>query len=222
MAHSFPEIDSDSPPPARYVKGGPIRSSGFGTDWGLTLGMVVCLGLLALYGVLWGNAVQSSGGPDAYVRNIEFRAALTAATAITAGDGPTLYTVETQQAAESVVLRGYEAPGGMLPYAQPPFWAMLLVPFLRAGLAAQLVFTIWTLINAAAAGLSLGLLAAGWAARRGPSWLLMLGATSFFPLINGLMVGQSSPLALLGLAATTTALKYRRDWWAGVGLAPAL
>src|SRR5215212_1291684 len=121
MAHSFPEIDSDSPPAADYVKGGPIRSSGFGGDWGLTLGMAVCLGLLALYGVLWGNAVQSSGGPDAYVRNIDFRAGLTAATIIAAGDGPTLYDIGVQQAAEAAVLRGYEAPGGMLPYTQPPF-----------------------------------------------------------------------------------------------------
>src|SRR5215212_11635557 len=173
MAHSFPEIDSDSPPAADYVKGGPIRSSGFGGDWGLTLGMAVCLGLLALYGVLWGNAVQTSGGPDAYVRYADFRSALTAATIIAAGQGPDLYAIDVQQRAENTVVQGYDVQG-MLPYAQPPFWAALLVPLLRAGMATQLVFTVWTLISAAAAGLSLGLLAAGWPARRGPSWLLML------------------------------------------------
>jgi hypothetical protein len=183
--------------------------------------MAVCLGLLALYGVLWGNAVQVSGGPDAYVRNIDFRAALTAATIVADGDGSSLYTIAAQQRAEGSVLRGYEGVG-MLPYPQPPFWALLLVPFLRTGLAVQLVFTVWTLISAGAAGLSLGLLAAGWPARRGPSWLLMLGATSFFPLITALMVGQSSGLALLGLAAATTALKYRRDGMAGGALALAL
>jgi hypothetical protein len=210
-----------NPAPAVAARHGPIRSTGFGADWGLKLCMAVCLGLLALYGVLWGNAVQVSGGPDAYVRNIDFRAALTAATLVAGGDGPNLYSIGAQQRAESLVLRGYEGQG-MLPYTQPPFWALLLVPFLRTGMAVQLVFTVWTLISAAAAGLSLGLLAAGWPARRGPSWLLMLGATSFFPLITALMVGQSTGLALLGLAAATTALKYRRDGMAGGALALVL
>lgn len=209
------------PAPAVPIRHGPIRSTGFGSDWGLKVCMAVCLGLLALYGVLWGNAVQVSGGPDAYVRNIDFRAALTAATLVAEGDGARLYSIDAQQQAESSVLRGYEGQG-LLPYTQPPFWALLLVPLLRAGLAVQLVFTVWTLISAAAAGLSLGLLAAGWPARRGPSWLLMLGATSFFPLITALMVGQSTGLALLGLAAATTALKYRRDGMAGGALALAL
>jgi hypothetical protein len=183
--------------------------------------MVVCLGLLALYGVLWGNAVQTSGGPDAYVRYTDFRSALTAATIIAAGQGPDLYNIGVQQQAENLVVQGYDVQG-MLPYAQPPFWAALLVPLLRAGLPIQLVFTLWTLISAAAAGLSLGLLAAGWPARRGPSWLLMLAATSFFPLITGLMVGQSTTLALLGLAGAATALKFRREGLGGAALALAL
>jgi glycosyl transferase family 87 len=199
----------------------PIQSTGFGSGWGVRAGMVLCLALLALYGVLWGNTVQSSGGPEAYVRQTDFRAALTAATVIGEGHGPQLYTLPAQQEAENRVVRGYEV-GGMIPYAQPPYWALLLVPFVQAGLTLQLVFTVWTLISAAAAGLSLGLLAAGWPTARNPSWLLMLAATSFFPLITALMIGQSTPLVLLALAGASAALKYDRDELAGGVLALAL
>jgi hypothetical protein len=183
--------------------------------------MVVCLALLALYGVLWGNTVQNSGGPEAYVRQTEFRAALTAATLIGEGRGAELYTLAAQQDAENRVVSGYTV-GGMIPYAQPPYWAILLVPFLQAGLVLQLVFTAWTLISAAAAGLSLGLLAAGWPTARNPSWLLMLAATSFFPLITALMIGQSTALVLLALAGASAALKYDRDELAGGVLGLAL
>ena len=207
--------------PAPVVPGGPIRMGGFGSGWGLRAGMALCLGLLALYGVLWGNTVQATGGPEAYVRRTDFRAALTAALIVAEGHGAQLYTLAAQDEAETRLVRGYDAPGQIL-YAGPPWWAVLLAPLVRMGLAAQFVFTIWTLISAAAAGLSLGLLAAGWPTGRAASWLLMLGATSFFPLITSLMVGQSTALALLGLAAATTALKYRRDGLAGVALALVL
>ena len=76
----------------------PIQSTGFGSGWGVRAGMVGCLALLALYGVLWGNAVQNSGGPDAYVRQTDFRAALTAATLISEGHGTQLYSLTAQQA----------------------------------------------------------------------------------------------------------------------------
>jgi hypothetical protein len=199
----------------------PIQSTGFGSGWAVRAGMVVCLALLALYGVLWGNTVQNSGGPDAYVRQTDFRAALTAATLIVEGHGSQLYTLAAQQAAENEVVGGYDV-GGMIPYAQPPYWALLLVPFLEAGLTLQLVFTVWTLLSAAAAGLSLGLLAAGWPTARNPSWLLMLAATSFFPLITALMIGQSTALVLLALAGASAALKYDRDELAGGMLSLAL
>lgn len=215
-------LNDPAPPPKPLVHApSPIQSTGFGSGWGVRVGMVGCLALLALYGVLWGNAVQSSGGPEAYVRQTEFRAALTAATLIGQGDGAQLYTLAAQQDAENQVVSGYDV-GGMIPYAQPPYWAILLVPFLQAGLALQLVFTAWTLISAAAAGLSLGLLAAGWPTARNPSWLLMLAATSFFPLITALMIGQSTALVLLALAGASAALKYDRDELAGGMLGLAL
>jgi hypothetical protein len=50
----------------------------------------------------------------------------------------------------------------------------------------------------------------------------MLAATSFFPLITALMIGQSTALALLGLAGAAAALKYDRDELAGGVLALAL
>ena len=217
MSDSFYNYNRERPP----VRGGPIQSTGFGSGWGLRLGMIICLGLLGLYGVLWGNAVQQSGGPEAYVRQTDFRSALTAATIISEGRGDHLYDLITQQDAETEVVRGFPV-SGLRPYTQPPYWGLALAPLLQLGLPAQTVFTLWTLLSAAAAGLSLGILAAGWPARRGPSWLLMLAATSFFPLITGLMVGQSVGLALLGLATASTAFKYQRDLLAGACLALAL
>ncbi len=215
-------VNEPAPPPNPFAQAPtPIQSTGFGAGWGARAGMVVCLALLALYGVLWGNAVQNSGGPEAYVRQTDFRAALTAGTLISDGQGPRLYTLAAQQDAENIVVGGYEV-GGMIPYAQPPYWAILLAPFLHAGLAVQVVFTVWTLISAAAAGLSLGLMAAGWPTARNPSWLLMLAATSFFPLITALMIGQSTALTLLALAGASAALKYDRDELAGGVLALAL
>ncbi len=215
-------VNEPAPPPNPFAHApSPIQSTGFGSGWGARAGMVICLVLLALYGVLWGNAVQNSGGPDAYVRQTDFRAALTAGTLIGEGQGPRLYNLAAQQEAENTIVGGYEV-GGMIPYAQPPYWAILLAPFLHAGLAIQVVFTLWTLISAAAAGLSLGLLAAGWPTARNSSWLLMLAATSFFPLITALMIGQSTTLTLLALAGASAALKYDRDELAGGVLALAL
>jgi hypothetical protein len=203
-----------------------IRISGLGSGCLTKLGAALCLLLLLVYGMLWSGTVQQIGGSDNYVRQTPFLGPLTGAL-IVAGDRPAgLYDRATQQAAQTLA-RGAEVDAAHLrPFLDPPPVALALAPLARAGLPYTLLFTAWAVGATMAAGLCVGLLAGRWPAPQGTPWLLMLGCTSFLPLISSLMLGQNAVLALLGWVGATVALKGRRDALAGVagalaGLQPA-
>ncbi len=192
------------------------RAAGPGLGGLTRLGGLVCLLLLAGYGVLWSGVVQRSGGADHYVRQVDFRATLTAAT-IVAGPAPErLYDAAWQQTTQTRLTAGEPAGVAWAPYTAPPFAAILLAPLLRGGASAGAAFTLWAVLATVAAGVAIGVLAGRWPAPRSVPWLLMLAATSFLPLIAGVMLGRQDLLALLGWVGLTAGLKSGRPVIAGV------
>ena len=186
------------------------------------LAILVALGYLAL----WIGSVRNSGGPEGYVRSIDFAAPLTGGYMVRYGDGPELYDLPSQRRAQNDLLRGAGADTGQFrPYTRLPFEALALAPFMQVAL--PLVFAIWALGAGLAIGLSLGMMDGALSVSRAVGWALSLAACSFLPLIRGLMEGQDTPFVLMGLCGTYVALRRGQPNWAGamlmlVALRPSL
>ncbi|HET8629343.1 MAG TPA: glycosyltransferase family 87 protein [Thermomicrobiales bacterium] len=183
----------------------------------LAAAVAVCL--IAGQLLVWGNAMRVRGGPETYVRGLDFMATLTGARVVADGAGPRLYDLDTQQAAQARVVAGYVTlkPGTVLPYIHPPFEALALAPLMRLPYAA--IYAIWTLGMVLAFAGALRLLAAALPLPAPARWLMLLAAGSFVPFHAALWYGQSSPLLLLGLAGAYAALRRGREGRAGAWLA---
>lgn len=194
----------------------PNRQSG---KWTLLskLAVTLSIGLLIGYLLLWAQVVQTRGGPESYVRGTDFLSTLTGAQIIREGNGSLLYDLNTQTNAQYQV-RGSLAQQGdkLLPYNHLPFEALLIAPFMD--LPYPVIFALWTLLAGFAIGLSLGMLDGTLPGTRPLGWVLSMAACSYLPLMRALMLGQNSPLVLLGLCATYSLLRRGGYGWAGVAM----
>jgi hypothetical protein len=110
---------------------------------------------------------------------------------------------------------------GPLPYNHPPFEAVLFVPFTL--LSYWPAYILWTILN-------LIMLAASVMILRGqfsqiaaiPTVVLGLGATAFFPVVNGIFQGQDVILLLLLFVLAAVSLDRGEDAMAGAFLAAGL
>jgi hypothetical protein len=180
------------------------------------LAIVLCIGLIASYLLLWGKTVQDNRGPEGYVRVTDFISTLTGALIIREGEGQHLYELETQRAAQNRVRAPLPPAAAILPYNHLPFEALAVAPLMD--LPYPIIFGLWTLLAGLAIGLSLGSLDGALPVSRPVGWVMSLAACSYLPLIRALILGQNSPLVLLGLCATYAALKRGQQGLGGVTL----
>ena len=189
--------------------------------WSLAAKVALALaaGLVVAYLLIWVRAVQDVGGPEGYIRGttergpVDFASTLTGAYIIGQGIGTELYDQGTQQTAQNQVLgRG----GSLLPYNHLPWEALLIAPFMD--MPFPLIFAFWTMLAGLAIGISLGMMDSALPVTRQVGWVMSMAACSYLPLIRSLMLGQNSPMVLMGLCGTYVALKRNRPGWAGASL----
>lgn len=189
------------------------------------VGVALSLALIVGYLLLWAQNVQETGGPDGYIRGnaergpVDFISTLTGALIIHEGNGARLYDVDLQTDAQNRILAPFTSPvdkSHILPYNHVPFEALFIAPFMN--LPYPIVFALWTLICGIAIGMSLGLLDGALPVARPIGWVLSMAACAYMPLIRSLMLGQNSPLVLLGLCGLYVGLKRGQHTWAGASL----
>src|ERR1044072_7048258 len=120
------------------------------------LAVVVPVALLVIYLAGWFAALQGYNGLDHIVRWTDFKSTLTGALVISEGNGPLLYDLPAQHAAQNRILAPYIEPipiESILPYNHIPFEALLIAPLMS--LPYSVTFLLWTLLMAVAVGLSL-------------------------------------------------------------------
>lgn len=134
------------------------------------------------------------------------------------GDASALYDMSLQQQTQQAMLAGTNIsfPQGLLPFLNPPFVALLLLPLSQ--LPNDLGFLLWDGLQLAALLLALWLLGPLLAAKS--RYLLWLGAFAFLPTDQTLYVAQLSALILLGITLLWRGLKAggSGEWWGGAGL----
>ncbi|MFL5733745.1 MAG: glycosyltransferase family 87 protein [Chloroflexia bacterium] len=182
------------------------------------LAPLIPLALLLIYFVKGAQEVKSIGGLEAMVRRADFVSTLTGALLIREGHGPSLYNLETQRDAQNEVLAGYNHVdlGNMLPYNHLPFEALFITPLVA--LPYPLVFGLWTLLMALAVWLSLRTMQRALPMPGAVLPIAVLVAISYQPLFRSFMLGQNSPLVLLGLCGTYAAIRRGQDGLAGAAL----
>ncbi len=187
--------------------------------------IAISMALIVGYLILWAQNVQDTGGPEGYIRGnsnrgpVDFVSTLTGALVIRDGNGQNLYILNAQTNAQNRIFAGYRpqlSSAEILPYNHLPFEAIAVAPVM--GLPYPIVFALWTLLCGIAIGMSLGLLDGALPVARPVGWVLSLAACSYLPLIRGLMLGQNSPLVLLGLCGLYANLKRGQENWAGAAL----
>jgi hypothetical protein len=184
-------------------------------------------GLVVAYLLIWVRAVQDVGGPEGYIRGtvgsagvegrgpVDFVSTLTGAYIIRQGAGTDLYDLQTQQFAQNDVLSPLP-PGRLLPYNHLPWEALVVFPLMD--LPFPLIFAFWTMLAGLAIGVSLGMMDSALPVSRQVGWVMSMAACSHLPLIRSLMLGQNSPMVLMGLCGTYVALKRNKPGWAGASL----
>jgi hypothetical protein len=179
------------------------------------LAAVVSVALVGVYLVVWANAVQSSGGPEGYVRATDFVPVFAGGLILREGDGPLLYDLETQRRALGRSSALNPQSSGLV-FDRTPFEALLVAPL--TGLPPWVAFAAWTLAAGLALGLAVGLMDSGLPVSRPVGWAMSLAACSYLPAIRALMLGQNTLFVLMGLCGTYLALKRGYEGWAAVSM----
>jgi hypothetical protein len=182
------------------------------------LALLAPLALLLLYFAEGAQEVAAVGGLEGMARRADYMSTLTGALVIREGHGSSLYNLEVQRDAQNEVLGSYGHVdlGSMLPYNHLPFEALLIAPLI--GLPYLLIFGLWTLLMALAVWLSLRTMQSALPVPAAALGIVVLAALSYQPLFRSFMLGQNSPLVLLGLCGTYAALKRDREDLAGAAL----
>lgn len=163
-----------------------------------TVGVAVCLLLLATYVLAWLPALQGKGGLEAIARTTDFVATATGARLIRDGYGPHLYDLQTQRDIQRQVLAPYIEQGNLtLSYVHPPWEALLVAPL--ADLPVSVLFLLWDALMVLAFIVSLILMQRAVPLRAKILFLAVLAFVTYQPLDRALMQGQSSELLLLGI-----------------------
>ena len=198
-----------------------VRSSDTSHTSGLARKAAIAISftLLALYAIGWWGAIQSNQGTEQLVRWTDFKSTLTGALVIHDGNGQHLYDLSTQLNAQNRVLAPYIHPiaiDSLLPYNHLPFEALLVAPLV--GLPYTLIFGLWTLLMAVAFGLSLRVMYRSLPISGYYLPLFVLAACSYQPVFRSFILGQNSPLVLLGLCSLYAFSRKANDMWAGASL----
>lgn len=186
------------------------------------LAIAACAALLLVYVLSWFAATRDPQmqGFDGLVRRSDFLSNLTGAKIIAEGNGHNLYDLDAQRDAQNAVLAPYFKldPDKILPYNHIPFEAMLTAPLIMSGVPYTAVFTLWQ-------ALMLALLAGSiWTMQRvlpvhGTALLVMaLAAVSYQPVARSFILGQNSPVVLLGICLVCAASRQKQEIWAGLAL----
>ena len=179
-----------------------------------------CVAMILVY-ALWVPTMAQPGfpvwGPG------DFTAFYTAAHIIRDGNAHRLYdlSLQTQVQQRFLVPHGWTFLDGLLPYNNPPFFAAIFVPLSFLPLA--WAFHVWNIVNIILIIASIKLLLHHQRRRsNGDLIAASLAVFAFFPVLQGLVNGQSSFLLLFTLVLTYLALKSKQDYLAGATLALAL
>ncbi|HEX8230355.1 MAG TPA: glycosyltransferase family 87 protein [Chloroflexia bacterium] len=186
------------------------------------LAIAACAALLLVYLLDWYAVTRDPQmhGFEGVVRRSDFLSNLTGAKLIAEGNGHNLYNLDVQREAQNAVLAPYFTldPGKILPYNHVPFEAMLTAPLVASGVPYTAIFTLWEL-------LMLGLLAASiWTMQRvlpvpGAALpVIVLAAGSYQPVARSFVLGQNSPMVLLGICLVYAASRRKLDVWTGLAL----
>jgi Glycosyltransferase family 87 len=137
------------------------------------------------------------------------------------GQSHILYNLSAQYRVQQEFAPKVDIRQAALPYNHPPFEALLFVPF--TFLPYLSAYLLWSLLNAVMVAASLMLLRKHFVEIRDLSPVfLVLAATGFPPVIDGMIQGQDSLLLLLLFVVALTAMEKRHDSRAGAALAAGL
>jgi hypothetical protein len=140
----------------------------------------------------------------------DFTAYYTGWTMVRDGEGANLYDLDVQTRYQQAILDGRQFRDGVLPYVNPPYFALPGVPL--ALLSREAAQVVWLLLNLLLLGWlirSLLGLAAGW--RPGERWVLVTALLGFFPLYTTLLLGSFPLLLTLALLQCYLALRRGDD-----------
>jgi hypothetical protein len=182
--------------------------------------LAYCLAVILAYVASVGLTVRMGILP--WARG-DFVAYYTGARLLRDGHAHQLYDLALQASVQQQILRpyGFVFGGGLLPYNYPPCLAAALVPL--SFLSLRWAFLVWSVLNAALILASLALLMHGrerWSKANFVFTSLVILA--FFPVLEGLMKGQSSLAVLSAVALTYWSLRRDRGYMAGTALAVGL
>jgi hypothetical protein len=171
----------------------------------LAFGGVYALGLVRRTGVLDGFGHVIGG---------DLLDGRTAGLMVLARRGADLYDFAVQAVYQQAAAGTEQPLPGLIPFIWPPFVAFLYVPW---ALLPQLpAFALWTVFSLACLVVAL-LVMAREAPRTGQQWpSALLLALSFYPIMEGLMAGNNSLVALPIFALTYRLLRGGRDGAAGM------
>src|SRR5262249_35105106 len=139
-----------------------------------------------------GSPPLNSGGTPIGGDYIAFHAA---GRLVLSGQAGQLYDHSAVSAIQDDVLLGGRIPGFYDAFRNPPFFALLFVPF--APLALLSAFGTWSIVSMACLGLALWLLSAEVPALRGRWRGLVVLVFAFPPVYFGVINGQNATLSLL-------------------------
>ena len=184
--------------------------------------IATCLGLLFVYMLGWVAAGRDPElqGFDGMVRRADFVSTLTGARIIADGNGQNLYNLDVQREAQNAVRAPYFQldSGTILPYNHIPFEALLVTPLMQVGLPYTAIFTIWDLLMLAALALALGAMQRVLPVQGAALLVMLLAAISYQPLSRSFILGQNSPVVLLGICLVYASARRKLDVWAGLAL----
>jgi hypothetical protein len=173
---------------------------------------VLPFALLFVYIAQFTSYMAGVGGIEPYVRSMDFMPNLAAAEMIIYGHGDALYDLDAQRARQLQVLSPYYSldEGELLPFNHLPFEAFLIVPFMFLSYAGVTLY--WTLLLASALLASLFLLQRTLPLKR--SWLVVvvICAVTYLPVFRAFILGQNSPIVLLGICLVFAACRRGLVW----------
>jgi len=176
--------------------------------------LAYCIGLIVGYALyIPGRRLPGfpTGGPG------DFAAFYTGGRIVLEGNSYHLYDLEMQGRVQQSLLTpyGWQFEGGLLPFNNPPFVALLFAPL--AILPLRWAYHVWNLFSVLMILFCVRTFVRGRAAS--PEFLRSTAIVfSFFPVFEGLWQGQSSFVILFALTLAYLALKAERESVAGFSL----